>query len=291
MNKYSYKLATALVFLGAVISGGNGIAAKILLRELTPFESTFARLLLMFLSLIPFGYTLLPPLLKDKKTASILVALWCGNIFLFIYGIGYSSVIVSSLFYAATPVVVLVEQRIFEKKKVTLQQILGIVLSFVGATVIIVESYGANATFGTWYGNLMIGLAVCCYGLYLVYVQNSKEHISVKSVTILATFIGVIISGVGMLFTHVPFVLHVAHLSLAGIGALAYYALLGGTFFWLVSTWASKHGSALIASLSTYISLIAASILSIVFLGEHITVPLIIGGICILIGIMMTTKS
>ena len=167
-------LKAHLALLGAnLIYGANYIIAKdIMPNKIGP--SAF-----IFLRIVGAGilFWIIKSFIKEKiKKKDIPLLLLCGllgvatNQLLFFHGLNLTSPIDASIIITAIPIVVLVFSALLLKERITPNKITGIIIGGIGAFLLV--WYG-NKTEGTssLFGNVLIFLNACSYGLYLVLVK------------------------------------------------------------------------------------------------------------------------
>lgn len=216
------------------------------------------------------------------------------NIFLFTYGIHYTTIIMSSLIYAITPIIVGIAGHFFLREALSRRKILGLVISMIGLLILIGRSFEGinNNAYGQPVGNILIVIAMASYAYYIFYSRKILKIESSSAIhTTFWTFIFVtlymfIIFSTGFFTSGIKLVdvptLGVWGFIIVGISsALQYYLLHVGI----------KHTTAFISSIFQYIGPLIAASVSIPLLGEELTPHLIIGGILILTGVFLSTTK
>jgi len=89
------------------------------------------------------------------------------NQFLYLYGMRYTTAANGALLYAMTPIFVLLLSRFLFKGKISAGKFLGIILAFVGVTIVIFER-DVSASIDYTFGNVIVLLAVITYALYTI---------------------------------------------------------------------------------------------------------------------------
>lgn len=167
-------LKAHIALLGAnIIYGANYIIAKgVMPNKIGP--SAF-----IFLRIVGAGilFWLIKSFIKEKIAKKDFVRLiFCGllgvaaNQLLFFHGLNLTSPIDASIIITAIPIVVLIFSAIILKEKITKNKLLGLLIGGIGAVLLIWYGNKAEGT-SSLFGNLLIFLNACSYGLYLVLVK------------------------------------------------------------------------------------------------------------------------
>ncbi len=216
------------------------------------------------------------------------------NIFLFTYGIHYTTIIMGSLIYAITPIFVGIAGHFFLRERLDASKILGLILSLIGLFILIGRSLSGinDNAYGQPLGNILIFIAMVSYAYYIFYSRKVLKTENTSAIhTTFWTFIFVtvymlLIFSTGLLSGYVALSSIPAFgmwgFIIVGVGsALQYYLLHLGI----------KHTTAFISSIFQYIGPLIAASVSIPLLSEQLTPQLIIGGILILTGVFLSTTN
>ena len=160
--------------LGAnLIYGANYIIAKgVMPNKIGP--SAF-----IFLRIVGAGilFWVIKSFIKEKiNKKDIPLMILCGllgvaaNQLLFFHGLNLTSPIDASIIITAIPIVVLIFSAIILKEKITSNKITGILIGAIGAILLVWYGNKVEGT-SSLFGNLLIFLNACSYGLYLVLVK------------------------------------------------------------------------------------------------------------------------
>lgn len=274
---YIFILITALAFSTMEIVG------KMVSNELNPFQLTFIRFLIGGVILFPFA-------LKEVKKRGLVLKL---NDFAFFTLTGAIGVLISMSFFqlavqntkASIVAVIFSTNSVFTiplaamilKEKVSKKMLITFVVNIFGI-LLIFNPFSANPNMK---GILLAVVAAVTFSLYGVI---SKKRIPRYGGLILSSFsfiIGDILLLACLLFFKIPVVSgidsgnlpHLLYLGIfvTGIGYLSYFE-------------AMKRTSAITASIVFFIKPGLAPILSLLILGESISVNAILGIICIIAG-------
>ena len=156
MNVYVI-LAIQLLFASA-----THIAAKAVVGEVDALTLTLLRNVISvggFYSILIVRGTSVRIEKKYQRSIFILGFLIVLNQYLYLYGLKYTTAANGALLYALTPIFVLILSRFSLTEKITFQKLLGIILAFIGVTVVIFER-GISTSAEFAFGNIIILLAI-----------------------------------------------------------------------------------------------------------------------------------
>src|SRR3990167_1564181 len=100
-----YKNILIIIFI-STIGGAAGVFFKIALVEIPLDLFTFLRFSLAFIAFLPFLYKKSGLMLKDRKKLILISLIGTANIIFFIFGLQFTTAIISGMLYAAAPLVV-----------------------------------------------------------------------------------------------------------------------------------------------------------------------------------------
>jgi drug/metabolite transporter (DMT)-like permease len=286
MTKYKYWI---LLIICNLFWAGNYVIGKYVVAEMTPLWITFSRWTFASIMLIGIAHYLEKP---DWKTV---IKAWPKLLGLSLLGIvGYNLVLYSALDYtsstnaafvsALNPAMMVLFSVILLRDKISRLQILGISISLIGALVILTRG-NVGQVLHTSYnkGDLLMLAAIVLWTLYSI---TGKRIMNIPPITTTAAsaFIAAVIMA--------PFAMHqgidigkLSPLTISGILYITIFPSICSFIFWNISVreiGASKAG--------IFLNLIPVftAIISWI-LGEKITLPQILGGLLVFIGVCFTT--
>lgn len=282
-------LAAIALFIGTLFGSLAAYASKIILRELPPLTVLFLRLSIMLLFFLPVMKTKMHVFLRHIRELCVLGLFFVGNLIFFIVGIKTATVLVSGLLYATAPITVLFLSRLINKEPLTKAKGLSVILGFIGALIILFSSRNTQQL-GSFEGTLLLFIATVSYAIYLVYSRTLSFRLTPVELTAATTFVGWTISFVVMFWLEgLNPVLHVPTLSLVGWIALAYLGIFLGVAMYILIQWGVRHGGAHLAASMQYVGLVLTSLSGMIFLGEKLTLPFILGACFIITGLYLIT--
>jgi len=273
-----------------VFWGLSFVATKIALETFPTFTLIFIRFSMaaffFFLLMLSRGF----PKFSGRDHARIfLTALFePGLYFLFeTIGLQYTSAPKTALIIATIPVAVLIFAFLFIGERPSVTSILGIVLSLIGISILVVGDPKFSWQLGgSLLGDLLIMGAVITAALYMVCVRNlGKEH-SALDITVFQMIYGALLYA-PLFFWELPAV-HWSAISSRSIVALAYltiFATCAAFLFWNYALTKLPAGKA-----SVFINGIpvVTAIGAWILLGETLTMLQICGGILVLTAVCLT---
>lgn len=282
-----------LAILGAAFFGGGiGVWIKFSLKEIPPLSFTFLRFLLAYLFILPF---LKKEKIKIKNSLKpVLVSLFSTvNIVLFVFGIRLTNANMGQIIYAFVPVLTAIIAYFLIKERFNKQKVFGIVLGFIGISLIIMLPLIDNLNFspGSLWGNLLIFTGVSSYAFYPVLSKKIQVNYSPIYLTAIFILTTAIIAGVLALFELTPGLTWIKETSLASWMGLISTAAFGTVIYYLLTQYAIKYGSAVIGTLTLYLQPFMTFFWAYLILGEKVTLLIIIGCLLVIAGAYITTQT
>lgn len=279
--------------LAAAIWGGMYVVSDVVLKTIPPFTLLTIRLILGILVLGIMVY--LQRARLQKPTWSQTLQLIGIGVLGFGISVGAqfvgtdeSSAINGSLVTSASPAFILLFAAILLHEKMTFPRVTAVVLATIGVLVII-DPGKADFSSDTFRGNVALAIASITWGLYSILIRRVSAKIDTLVVTLIA-FVG------GLLLT-VP--TSFIELQTRPIGSIDGGTILGILYLGIVSTagamWLWNRAFALIdasiASLTFFAQPLVGTVLSVILLKQQILPSLIIGGVLIILGVLLSIYS
>jgi drug/metabolite transporter (DMT)-like permease len=281
-----------LALLGAnIIYGLNYVIAKGIMPDyLMPKAIIFLRVsvtVLMFGILhffIPSEKVEKRDLFKMALCAIFGVAI---NQILFFEGLNLSTPINASIIITSIPVLILIFSHYVLKEKITSIKVLGILLGAAGALLVILSTGQGNFKSSTMLGNLLIFINASSWAFYLVLIKPLMEKYDSMTVMKWIFFFGLIIifpftisSFSGSDFSAIPF----------NIWMSISFVVFGATVVaYFLNNYSLKSVSPSVNGIYIYIQPLIASVVSILFGKDHLTISKTIAGILIMAGVYFVT--
>lgn len=290
------KESTVLTYLALAVAvlcwGLSFVATKIALQSFTPFCLIFFRFFaasIFFLLLL--WRTGFPPLNRKNIKALLLLAIMQpGFYFTFeTIGLQYTSATKTSLIIATIPVVVLLFSALFLKERMRFFNILGILLSLSGVTLLVFGGQDVQDVQGMLIGDLMIVGAVFSASFYMILTRRLGETISSVQITGMQVIFGAMLFFPAFLWDLPDFnwtrISREAWLALA---ALTLFATIGA--FLCYNFALTRIPAARAAVFINGIPLVTATG-AWLLLGERLSQIQLIGGAIVLIAVVLANHS
>ena len=275
----------------AAIWGGMYVVSKVVMEVIPPFSLIVVRLVLGILTL-----TVVIIIRRGWKVTSIqfwrifgvgMVGYGISLGFQFV-GTKLSTAANGALVTSATPAFVLLFAALLLSEHITPRRLLALAIATAGVVAVINPHYAALSS-SFFLGNLCLVAAALTWALYSVLIRKVTRDTDVLTTTLIA-FIG------GLPICLPPAVWELA----TGAWGPIRVGLVGGILFLgIISTalamylWNTAFTmlDASAASLTFFAQPVVGTLLSVIFLNEHITPLFVIGGILIGIALLISSRE
>jgi drug/metabolite transporter (DMT)-like permease len=287
-------LTTFLMLVTTFCWASNIVAGKVALTGFKPLALAQLRMAgaAILYVILYFAWRGIPTLRLTKRQWLILALMALTGITLnqicYIGGLARTSVTHTGLIQAIGPVMVLMLSASIGTETLTYRKAFGMAISFAGVALLLLEKpvQGSGAN---WLGDLIVIAAGGFFALYTVLIKDVAKFYD--SVTL-----NMLVFGLGTLFL-IPFcATSVSEVQWNRIPAyawwgLAYMVVFGSFVAYLIYAFALEKLSASRVAAFAYLQPLMAASMGIWLLGERISLPVIIGGIVILIGVHLTESA
>lgn len=296
MNKF-IQLRKALIFavIAAFCGGLVPPIAKIALEVFQPFTLVMLRFFFATLVLLPFVIKRHELNVKGFKELFSIAFIGSLNPILLFIALPFTKASVSPLIYAIVPSMTALYLYSFEKHKITKRQFMGILIGLIGVCLIVVLPLieSTQVDFDALKGNIFILFAAVAFMFYGLISKKKQKDLGISPLSL--TFYFCLVTFILSFPFSINELIHSSHLLsqiefrhiLASVGV----GVVGTSIFYLVYQNAIKIGNAFTAALFTYLQPVATISLSIILLGEHISIPFIIGGVLAIYGAQIASKK
>lgn len=291
----SNRLAYAMLGTSVLLWGGSNIVGKFVGRDLPPFTIAGIRIVLASAVLFYFLVRQEGFLLPQRRDWPMVFSLGLLGIFgantLFHQAIQHTSPTNAALIASGSPIVITLLSTFMLRERISLRQVTGIILSFIGVVVVIIKgSWSVLVSLSLNVGDIIMLGNPICFALYTVLTKRLVDRYSPLFLGAYANLVAV------MLF--VPFVIYELttlqsgiNISAADVGAFAYLGLLAssiGILWW--NKGIERVGASRAGIFMNGIP-ITAMLLSAVLLGEKITLAQIIGATMVITGVYLNSLT
>jgi drug/metabolite transporter (DMT)-like permease len=287
LEKYMIYIKLSVV---AIVWGGTFIGTQTAGASFEPFFGGFLRFSIALVVLLPMTYFKEGiPKLPFKKWIE-LAALGFVGIFLynFCFFVGLKHVAASraSLIVALNPIMVLTASIFFMGEKATFSKVAGILLSLVGAAIVISRGDLLHiAQQFNWGDFILLGCPIS-WGIYTLLGRSIFKGITPVTATTICVFCAWVMLGVASLFgsTNIENIPTNAWLSLLYLGIFG--TVLG--YIWY-SEGMTTIGATRTAIFNNFVPVFAV-MASVIFLKEEVPVSALVGGVLVISGVVLTNK-
>ena len=282
-----------LIILTGTAFGSAVVTSRLALREVTPFTLVLFRFgiaAILYIATLLIQKKRLPLASKRRYFDIFLVGITAFGlpIFLFFFALAYISSGMFSILFASLPLITaLMAHLILHNEKITRRLLLGLSMALFGVILLFATRTNGLGMNFTIKGPLLalLGVVIAAFGTIYTRLRLSNEDPVV--ISSLQTFVAFITLFIIILLLGK---LSLGHVSPIGWFAISYNSIVGSYIaFWLTFVVIKKYG-ATASSLFSYVMPVVSAILGTIFLGEIITLPLILGGCLILAGLFFATK-
>ncbi|MEL0008686.1 MAG: DMT family transporter [Flammeovirgaceae bacterium] len=285
-------VAWLLLILLAIIWGSSPILIKKALIKLDPFEIGALRLTLASIVLFPFLAKNLKEI-RSKDYFVLFVSGIVGNVLpYFLYPIAQTKIdsATSGVLTSLTPFFALIVGVIFYKLKATKNNIIGLIIGFLGTSLLILFSGGADGFKIDLFG-LFVVAATLLYGINLNLVKYHLSHL--KPITITSfSIVSILPVTLYILVFYTPFLSHVSEFNsyTKEYGYVFILGVLGTSIATIVFYNLIKIKDTVFASMVTYLMPVVAIILGMID-GEIINGIQLFGMALIMVGVFINSKK
>ena len=296
MSKERIKSYTLLLIVAA-IWGIAGPVIKYTLPDFPPMIFLTYRFFISTVLMLPIVWALKPkfPTVKREIVMLTIAGLLGSSINLGLLFFGYekSNVLDGVILGNTSPIFVILGGVLLLKEKITKKEILGIIITFIGALLIVVEPLinGGYTKGSSLLGNLLIILANISWVFYIVISKKELKHkIDILLMTAYMFTLGFLTTLPFALFQTKGILNLLLIISTAPLTAhlgVWYMAVLSGSLAYFLYQEGQKKIEASEATLFAYLSPLFAAPLAVFWLNEKLTIPFIIGTAIIVIGVFI----
>lgn len=281
-----------ILIVEQVLASGTFLAAKWALVEFPPLTLAFLRFVIASVGLYLI-HRLWPgrrPIDRADWKMVVLLGFLAvvANQAFFLYGLKFTTPTHAALLYGATPVLVFLFAIPLIGEKATTLKKLGVPITFAGVAIVIVHA-GMEWSFKALFGDLLILLAVVAWALYTVLGKTLVNKYGAIHLTAISIIIGTV------LFAPIGFVTFTRFdpetISIRGWGSLAYIAIGTSVICYSIWFWALGRLEATKVSVFNNLQPIFTAIMSYILLDETIGPRLIVGGILVIVGVVLTERG
>ena len=294
----------ALLMLLAVsaIWGFASPVIKITFPYFPPALFLTYRFAITILLLIPLTLYLEPKTLHQLKELSpneaflLFLSGFLGStvqLGLLFWGLDLTTTLDGSVINATSPVFVAIAGIYFLKEKVTSRELLGLIVSFIGTLVIVIQPLleGQKLFSGSVLGNFLVLAGTVSWVGYVVITKKQLKHkITPLVLTTNMFVVGFITMSIILFYLNTPsqITTYFQNASLTAHACVVYMAYISGALAYFLYQKAQKLIEVSEANIVLYLAPVFTIPLSYFWLGERITLPFAIGSLIIVAGVVLS---
>jgi len=296
VKKESNFLAYIFLLLTVTFWAGNFIVGKFAsLYEVPPFSLNFYRWFFAWLILAPFT---IPEIIKKKEYIAqnykLFILLGVTSITIFnsivYYSLNFTQVISGVLMISTIPVMIMFFSSILKIEKTNVFQIIGVILSFLGVTIIITKANFQilkNLDFNK--GDITMVVAMFSWALYSTLLKRQKYELSqISLLQVVISFGLIFLIPVYFIEYQVGFRIN---LDIPFILILSYVVLLPGLASFILWIKGISMIGANRSGVFLHLMPIISAIMAMIFFNEKFMFYHILGACFIISGILLSNKK
>ena len=288
-----------LVYLALTTSAffwGSGFAvAKFALGEVTPLQ------LLAGAGIFSAGTQLIwaaacggfRPLRLELSIAPLVLGLALAgqNVFsgLTYWGLAYTTATDAALLYGFSPALIALLAALFLRERLTTWKLAGAAVGFLGVALIITQGHWSSLQLhGMLIGNLIVFGATIYWAAYSVATRWVTQKIPAETYSFYIITVGAIVPIIWVWRQRMQFPL--AGLRHPIVLAIAFMGIGTGALAINCWNWGLSHIEAARAGMFSYLEPVFAGLVAMLFLGERLSVPSLLGAVIVFAGIYLSTR-
>lgn len=283
------------ISVASIIWGAASPIFKWSLTNIPPFTLAFLRFSLAALILYPFLQKKFYPLEKRDFIWVFLFGFFgiTLNISAFFLGLRLAPSINASIIGSIAPLLLLVICAFFLKERVEKIEILGTCISFIGVLIIIMVPLLADSQSAeiSLLGNLLFVIAALgAVGQTIVGKKLFNKYPDPLPITFYAFIVGAFSFFPLFIIEYLKNPGWLGNLDLAGGVGIFYGVVFSSLLAYVFYDWGLSKINASEIGVFNYLMPITAILIAVPFFGEKLTIPFILGGILVILGIFLTER-
>nr|WP_262898813.1 DMT family transporter [Dawidia soli] len=283
-----------LIFI-MLVWGSSYAITKSIVATVPPMFLAFIRFFIALLCLLPV-YVRHRRKQKDLLTLPDYVRLVfmgltgvTGYYILFNYSLLYTAAAVGALIQGFIPIGIALFGIIFLGEKVSRRQIVGIIISFVGVTLVGLITNDAGRETNTILGNLLMLASVLCWIAYTL-LSRKSNHLDSITTTFLGGCAGTLLLLPAAAYEY-AYLDAPIRMEIYDWMAVVYFGAISSALCYLLYNQALKTLPAAMVGNFLNLDILVGVIIAVLFLHETITTWQVVGGVLILSGLFLSSKG
>lgn len=291
------RLLAYLLLLGTTIIWGFALPIiKFTLTDFPPITFLTYRFFISLLIALPI-FVLVDDKIPKAKPGEWFLIILAGllvssiNLGLLFWGIDNTTALASTLIGLSSPIVIVFAGIIFLRERVTGQEKLGLVIAFLGSLFVTISPSVLNQPGATVFGNALIIVANLAWVAYLIICKrvlyDKVSPLFLATSSFVLGFLSLLPFAIAEQGSLANLVYTIADQPTPSQLGVFYIAAISG----VVAYWLYQEGQKRIeiseATIFSYLNPIFAAPLAILWLGESVTTPFLIGAVVIATGVVI----
>jgi drug/metabolite transporter (DMT)-like permease len=297
MRATSDRLTYCKLAAVTMIWGGTFVAGRYLANQVDPLLAASLRFLLASLALLLFmGVARIPLVRPSLQQLALLAVLGFFGIFFynlcFFYGLHYINASRASLIVALNPAVIGLASWLLFKERSGRSKVMGIALCLGGAATVIVSRNPQLMQVApqSWLGDLLIFGCVLAWGVYSLFSRGLNATLGPLQTVTWSVLLGTLMLTATTALSGGITLEAVARIDLPQLLSLVYLGVLGSALAYIGYYDGLRRIGATRSGVFIALNPLTAVICGALLLGEQLTVPMLLGGAVILLGIYLCNK-
>jgi drug/metabolite transporter (DMT)-like permease len=271
------------VLLVALIWGTTYVASKDVVSNVPVMPFLFIRFLLTTILMLPFTFSALRKADHSTWITGIVFGLFLFSIFtLETYGVANTSAANAGFIISLFAVMVPLIHSIVERKRPKLTLLGAIIVSVLGTALLTLHGYHINI------GDFLVLGAAFCRAVQMTFTKRMTDGKEMNSGALTTIQLGIVAVGSGFvtIFQHPSY----SHLTISFWLITGYLAVFATMFAFFVQLTMIRRTSPSRVAVLMSSEPIFAALASVLILGESLSVISMIGGACIVVGMLWARK-
>jgi len=294
--------AYILLLTTSIIWGIASPVIKYTLQYIEPFAFLFWRFLLVSIIFLPIFFVY-----KEKKNIEVNLKKFISlsalgalgttvSLSLLFLGYKYTTAIDGSLIYSTAPIFIVIGGAFFLKEEVTSREKLGAGIAFFGSIVTIIQPILEGKAFAieNTKGNILIFLSAISWAVYCLIMRKKEDKdktdpLILTAISFFAGFITIIplfLIENSQLYTNCISIVY--PLNINALPGILYMSILSSVVAYFTYNLGYSLIEASEATLFDYLKPVFSAPVAMLWLGEQITLPFLIGAGLIFTGVILT---
>lgn len=287
----NHKYAYLALIIAPIIWGATIPLMKITLQEIPIFSLAFIRFFAASLLFLPFIWKELK--ISKQHIPHIIIVAVLGitlHMAFFFAGLKYTTALDTGIIVATLPILLLFFAHIYLKEKINKKIIIGGIIGTIGVGIIIAKDYSPSSSSFPLLGNSLILLSTICFVFYEIISKKLYKFYKPSIITFYSFLIGSILFIPAVFMESQKSLVWLQNLSQVSILGLIYGTIFSSFIAFSLWQWGLSKLEASRVGFFFYIDPLATTLFSVLLLSEKITLPFLIGGIFIFIGLFIAEK-